>query len=51
MSGGIGRVFLDQYEDYRSLRSRRFGFDCVPLPTSLQLSAEDAALNSRARVS
>ena len=51
MSGGIGRVFLDQYEDYRQLRSTRFGFDCVPLPASLQLSPEDAALNSRARVS
>jgi radical SAM superfamily enzyme YgiQ (UPF0313 family) len=51
MSGGIGRVFRDGIEDYRALRQRRFGFDLLPLPTSLQLSAEDAALNSRARVS
>ena len=51
MSGGIGRVRLDGREDYRQLRQERFGFDLVPMPVSLQLSAEDAALNSRARVS
>jgi Radical SAM superfamily len=51
MSGGIGRVFLDSREDYQRLRQTRFGFDQVPLPMSLQLSAEDTALNSHARVS
>jgi radical SAM superfamily enzyme YgiQ (UPF0313 family) len=42
MSGGIGRVFRDRAEDYRSLRKNRFGFDLVPLPASLRLSPEDA---------
>ena len=51
MSGGIGRVFRDDKDDYLHLRRKRFGFDLVPLPQSLQLSAEDAAINSRARVS
>lgn len=38
MSGGIGRVSLDAVDDYRGLRVKRFGFDLVPLPNSLQLS-------------
>jgi radical SAM superfamily enzyme YgiQ (UPF0313 family) len=50
MSGGIGRVFRDRAEDYRSLRINRFGYDLVPLPSSLPLSPEDALLNSRAKV-
>jgi hypothetical protein len=44
-------VFRDDKDDYIHLRRKRFGFDLVPLPQSLQLSAEDAAINSRARVS
>jgi hypothetical protein len=51
MSGGIGRVFRDGANDYIDLRRKRFGFELAPLPQSLQLSAEDAALNNRARVS
>jgi hypothetical protein len=51
MSGGFGRVSLDRSEDYIELRRRRFGLDLVPLPESLPLSAQDAALNNRARVS
>jgi hypothetical protein len=51
MSGGIGRVFRDRWDDYRELRRKRFGFDLLPLPASLPLSPEDAALNSSARVS
>jgi hypothetical protein len=51
MSGGIGRVRLDRDAGYRQLRQERFGYDMVPLPESLQLSPEDAALNNRARVS
>jgi hypothetical protein len=51
MSGGIGRVFRDGTEHYRDLRRKRFDFDLAPLPASLQLSPEDAALNARARVS
>ena len=48
MSGGIGRVFEDGYSDYIYLRRKRFGVNLAPLPASLQLSPEDAALNSRA---
>ena len=51
MSGGIGRVFIDGIEDYRSLRVKRFGFDLVPLPKSLQLPPQDTLLNNRAKVS
>lgn len=50
MSGGIGRVFEDGYSDYIYLRRKRFGVNLAPLPASLQLSPEDAALNSRAHV-
>jgi hypothetical protein len=51
MSGGIGRVMRDTNRDYIDLRRRRFGFDQVPLPSSLQLSADDLALNNSARLS
>ena len=51
MSGGVGRVSRDSDSDYLNLRRKRFGFEQVPLPESLRLSAEDTALNSRARVS
>jgi hypothetical protein len=50
MSGGIGRVFRDSDTDYLYLRRKRFGISLAPLPASLQLSADDAALNSRAQV-
>jgi hypothetical protein len=48
MSGGIGRVFRDGNADYLYLRRKRFGVSLAPLPASLQLSSEDAAINSRA---
>jgi radical SAM superfamily enzyme YgiQ (UPF0313 family) len=51
MSGGIGRTYRDGDQQYRPLRQKRFGFDLVPLPASLSLSSEDAALNSHVRVS
>jgi Radical SAM superfamily len=51
MSGGFGSVSIDGSDDYIHLRRRRFGFDIVPLPESLPLSAEDTALNNRAHVS
>ena len=50
MSGGIGRVRRDRYDDYRNLRRKRFGFDIVPLPESLRLSIEDIELNNQARI-
>ena len=51
MSGGIGRVRLDGVHDYQRLRRKRFGFDLVPLPNSLQLAREDILLNNPAKVS
>jgi hypothetical protein len=39
MSGGVMRVRRDQVDDFRSLRKGAFGFELVPLPRSLQLSA------------
>jgi radical SAM superfamily enzyme YgiQ (UPF0313 family) len=51
MSGGVGRVVRDGNEEFRELRRKRFGFDLVPLPGCLTLSADDLLLNSRARIS
>jgi radical SAM family protein len=45
MSGGVGHVKRDQVSDYLSLRRRRYGFDLLPLPQSLELSAADAQFN------
>jgi len=49
MSGGIGRVYRDSNTDYLYLRRKRFGVSLAPLPASLQLSADDAALNTKAQ--
>jgi Radical SAM superfamily len=45
MSGGVGRVHQDAVADYQGLRRKHFGYDLVPLPKSLELSAADARLN------
>ena len=45
LSGGIGECNLDSAWDYLDLRKKRFGYDLVPLPRSLDLSEADAALN------
>jgi len=50
MSGGIGRIFVDSVSDYRELRKKRFGYDLVPLPASLELSKADAELNRHAKL-
>ncbi len=50
MSGGSIRVRLDRAADYAELRRNLFGFDLVPLPRSLSLSASDEALNRRAKL-
>jgi len=50
MAGGIRRVTLDSYSDYRELRRNQFGFDRIPLPKSLQLSKADAELNRRVKL-
>jgi hypothetical protein len=46
MSGGVGRVLVDHVEDYRKLRSQRFGFGMLPLPLSIAAPEVDSA-NSR----
>jgi hypothetical protein len=45
MSGGVGQVKYDQVSDYIALRRRRYGFDLLPLPQSLELSEADAQFN------
>jgi radical SAM superfamily enzyme YgiQ (UPF0313 family) len=45
MSGGVGHVKLDHVSDYLPLRRRRYGFDLLPLPQSLELSEADAQFN------
>ena len=50
MAGGIVRVRRDRASDYAALRRARFGYDLVPLPRSLALSAADEALNRRAKL-
>jgi hypothetical protein len=50
MSGGVRRVSVDSYSDYRELRRERFDVDVVPLPKNLELSKADEELNRRAKV-
>jgi radical SAM superfamily enzyme YgiQ (UPF0313 family) len=50
MSGGVIRVRLDSWSDYRELRRSRFGLDLVPLPKSLELTQADAELNRRVKI-
>ena len=45
MSGGGRRTRLDGVADYADLRRSTYGYDLVPLPRSLALSAADEALN------
>jgi len=45
MSGGVGPVQTDHVSQYAGLRRRRYGYDLLPLPASLELSATDAAFN------
>jgi hypothetical protein len=50
MSGGVWHVRLDSWNDYRKLRQDCYGFDLVPLPKNLELSAADAELNRRVKL-
>ena len=45
MSGGVVRVRRDRVDDYLAMRKEVFGFELVPLPRSLQLSAAESLLN------
>ncbi len=49
MSGGVGHIHRDHVTDYIQLRRQRYGFDLVPLPSSLELSPADAAFNRMGR--
>ncbi len=46
MSGGVGFVRADHASDYAHLRRQRYGYDLVPLPLSLELSASGCGLQS-----
>jgi hypothetical protein len=50
MSGGLSRVRIDSFPDYRELRKERFGFEHIPFPQSLELSKADAELNRRVKL-
>lgn len=50
MAGGIFPVRRDRLQDYLPLRRRLFGFDLVPLPRNLSLSAADEEINQRAKL-
>jgi len=50
MSGGISRVSIDSFADYRELRKKQFGLENAPLPRSLQLSKADTELNRRVKI-
>jgi hypothetical protein len=45
MSGGVMRVRRDRVDDHLALRQDAFGFELVPLPRSLHLSAADSLMN------
>jgi radical SAM superfamily enzyme YgiQ (UPF0313 family) len=50
MAGGTRRVRRDGREDYLPLRRRFYGFEQVPLPRNLPLSAADEEINRRAKL-
>jgi len=50
MSGGLSRVRVDSFSDYRDLRKKQFGLEQVPLPQSLELSKSDLELNRRVKL-
>lgn len=50
MNGGSGRVRLDRVADYAELRRSTYGYDLLPLPRMLALSAADEALNRTAKL-
>lgn len=50
MAGGLHRVRRDRATDYVELRRRKFGYEQVPLPRSLALSAGDQRLNRSAKL-
>jgi hypothetical protein len=45
MSGGVVRVQRDRVDEYLALHKKVFGFELVPPPRSLQLSAADSLRN------
>lgn len=50
MSGGVGRVKLDNVSSYLELRKRLFGFELAPLPRSLKLPVIEIAKSAADRI-
>jgi hypothetical protein len=48
MAGGVDPIRIDTVSDYITLRRKRYDIDLAPLPASLQLTAQDEALNRSA---
>jgi len=49
-AGGLRRTKVDTVDEYIGYRIRQYGFEWVPLPDSLSLSATDEALNRQAKL-
>ncbi len=47
MSGGTGKIKLDQVDEYIELRKKFFGIELAPMPDNLQLSTADNLLNRK----
>jgi hypothetical protein len=45
LSGGTGKVQLDNVDDYIDLRKQYFDVELVPMPDSLDISKSDQLLN------
>lgn len=50
MAGGIGRVVIDNVENYLPVRRQYFDVDLAPLPNSLRLLDADTKLNRSAKL-
>jgi len=50
MSGGVYRLKRDGVDDYMSMRCDTYGFEHIPLPGSLALSATDKVYNDKAKI-
>lgn len=49
-SGGIRKTNVDTVDQYRDHRVRQYGYELMPLPDSLTLSAADEAANRKAKL-
>lgn len=49
-AGGLKKTTVDTVEDYIDYRKRQYGYELVPLPDSLALSAADEEVNRKAKL-